>query len=181
MAGDDDDWVSFGRVAKAHGIKGGVRLHPWNDESETLREGLVVELRKEGARPRRTAIAKIYGPWLVQLDGVPDRTAAEPLQGSEVFVRRADFPEPLKGEGYLVDLIGSRVVDEAGATLGTITGFVEETAQPLAEVEVAGRDEPVLVPFVEPLVVRIEDDDTGDRPRVVLRPPLGLFDPDEAS
>jgi 16S rRNA processing protein RimM len=178
---DDEEWVSFGRVAKAHGIKGGLRLHLWNDEGETLRAGLELELRKDGGKPRRATVAKVYGPALVLLDGVPDRTAAEPLQGSEVFVRRSDFPEPAEGEGYLVDLIGARVVDVRGAALGTIVGFVEETAQPLAEVKVDGRDEPVLVPFVEPLVVRIEDDDQGDLPRVVLDPPIGLFDPDEAA
>lgn len=178
MSPSDDEWVSFGHVAKAHGIKGGVRLHLWNDDGETLRKGLVVELRREGQRPQRTSIAAVYGPGLVKLEGVDDRNAAEPLRGAEVFVRRADFPPPEEGEGYLIDLIGALVVDEQGAVLGTIEGFVEETSQPLAEVRVEGRDEPVLVPFVDELVVRVEDD--AAPPRVVMRPPAGLFDPENA-
>lgn len=172
------DWVSFGHIAKAHGIKGGVRLHLWNEATETLRPGLVVQLRAPGQPPRDTTVAAVYGPGLVRLEGVVDRNAAEPLRGAEVFIRRADFPPPDEGERYLIDLIGAVVVDEQGAVLGTLAGFVEETAQPLAEIAVPGRAEPVLVPFVPPIVVRVEDDAAPIR--VVLAPPLGLFDLEQA-
>jgi 16S rRNA processing protein RimM len=178
----DEDWVSLGHVARPHGIKGGLRLHLWNADSETIRAGLEVELRAppgSGAakKPKRLKIASVYGPMLVTFDGVPDRTAAEPLQGAELFARRGDFPAVEEDEeGYLVDYVGALLVDEEHGERGVIEGFSTDTAQPLAQVKVPGKARPVLVPFVDELVVRIED---GPPRRVVMRLPEGLFDLDE--
>ncbi len=187
---DDDGWVSLGHVARAHGIKGGLRLHLWNVDSETIRPGLEVELRApsgptapgpaKGAgakKTKRLKIATVYGPMLVQFEGVHDRTAAEPLQGAELFARRADFPDIEEDEeGYLVDYVGAILVDCEHGERGVIEGFLVDTAQPLAEVRVPGKSQPVLVPFVDELVVRIEE---GPPRKVVMRLPEGLFDLDE--
>lgn len=156
-----DGWVSLGVVVRPHGIKGALKLHTWSDEGGALRPGLEV---KVGGRVR---CVTAYAPGVLQLDDVTDRDAAEALSGTELFVRRADFPAD-EASVYLIDLIGAAVVDEAGRALGTVEGFTDNGAQPL--LSVARPSGPsVLVPFV-PALVR-----SADKDRVVLAPPPGLF------
>lgn len=156
-----DGWVSLGVVARAHGVRGALKLHTWSDETDALRAGLEV---KVGERVYRVAG---YAPGVLTLDDVSDREAAERLRGVEVFVRRADFPVD-DASVYLVDLVGAAVVDEAGHALGVVEGFSDNGAQPLVSVARAGAPS-VLVPWV-PAIVR-----SAERGRVVLAPPAGLF------
>jgi 16S rRNA processing protein RimM len=175
-----DGFVSLGVISRAHGVRGGLRIHFWNEDSTVLHEGMKVRLRSE-KRTRDAEISKIYGPALVHIAGIDDKNAADLMQGYEVLVPRDAFPE-LEGEGYLVDLIGARVIDEAGAPVGLLEGFTDNVAQPLACVKTAAGKE-VLVPFVDGIVVRVEDDDQG-KPVVVVALPDGLLtlgDEDDAA
>ncbi len=157
-----DGWVSLGVVARAHGVKGALKLHCWAEGPHALRPGLDVRI---GGRVYRVAG---YAPDVLTLDDVHHRDAAEALRGAEVFVRRADFPADDDEGVYLVDLIGAAVVDLAGAPLGTVEGFTDNGAQPLLSVARPGAAS-VLVPFV-PAIVR-----SAEKGRVVLTPPPGLF------
>lgn len=171
-----DGWVSLGVIARAHGIKGVLKLHLWNEESEVLGPGLEVQLGSAaGWRVHRVTS---YASGLLQLEGVSDRNAAEALQGKELRVRRADFPEDEEGT-WLVDLVGARVEDDRGGLLGEVVGFSDNGAQELLEVRTPGGQD-VLVPFVEPIVRAVERgaEAPSGRARVVLRPPGGLFDED---
>lgn len=157
-----DGWVSVGVVVRSHGVRGGLKLHGWTDDAPALRAGMEVRLAD---RVHRVAG---YAPGLLELDDVNDKDAAEALRGTELFVRRSDFPVDEEGGLYLVDLIGVPVVDESGAALGTVEGFTDNGAQPLISVARPGAAS-VLVPWV-PAIVR-----SADKQRVVLAPPPGLF------
>jgi 16S rRNA processing protein RimM len=49
---------------------------------------------------------------------LPDRNAAEAMQGARIFISRASFPTPDDGEFYWVDLIGLAVSNREGVLLG---------------------------------------------------------------
>jgi 16S rRNA processing protein RimM len=159
-----DGWVSLGVIARAHGIKGALKLHLWHEHSGVLRGGLVVRI---GANEHRVAT---FAAGILIVDGVPDRTAADALQGSEVMVRRADFPVDEESV-YLVDLVGVDVENEAGEKLGTVAGISDNGAQPLLLVHGHGRE--VMVPYVDAIVLE------ATKERVLLRPPPGLFEMSE--
>jgi 16S rRNA processing protein RimM len=81
--------VEIGVVARAHGIRGEVRVHLHNPGSTALEEVEVLylgdrEMQVESARP-------VAGAYLVALAGVSDRNAAELLRGRPVSIRRADL------------------------------------------------------------------------------------------
>lgn len=154
-----DGWVSIGVIARPHGIKGALKLHLWNDESDALRAGLAIRV---GVVEKRVAR---YASGILEIEGLADRTLAEQLQGHEVFVRRADFPEDAD---YFVDLMGAPVVSESGQALGVVEGVTDNGAQPLLIVKFQGRE--VLVPFVDAIVKAASPE------QVVLAPPAGLFD-----
>src|SRR5690349_6741849 len=82
-----DGWVSVGVVARAHGIKGAVKLHLWNGDSDVLAPDLDV---KVGEKVQRVAH---YASGILTFAGVNDRNSAEAMQGREVFVKREAFPD----------------------------------------------------------------------------------------
>lgn len=158
-----DGWVSIGVIARAHGIKGALKLHFWHEESHVLDAGLEIRVGKAQKRVAR------YASGVLELEGLTDRNISEKLQGQEVFVRRDDFPDD-DDAVYLVDLVGAPVVHDNGTALGVVEGVSDNGAQPLLMVKQRGRE--VLVPFVDAIVKEATHE------RVVLTPPPGLFDED---
>lgn len=174
-----DPWIYIGRVARPHGVRGGVKLHLENPEGDLLRPGIVLRLELPKAASRELEVTRVYGAGNVDLADVINRDQAEALRDARVHVRRSDFPPPDEDETYLVDLLGAEVRHVDGRVLGVLESFSDNRAQPLAEVRTPKEDGArlVLVPFV-PGIVSDVDEDAGI---VVLSPPLGLFEelPDE--
>jgi 16S rRNA processing protein RimM len=109
--------------------------------------------------------------WLVKLDGVDDRDAAEALRGQALTAPRDELPPPGPDEVYLSDLVGCAVVDREGAAIGSVSRVVDSGAQELLVVtRPDGRE--ALVPFIAPIVVSV--DEAGRR--IVCDPPEGLLD-----
>lgn len=176
-AASDDPWIYIGRVARPHGVRGGVKLHLENPDGGLLRDGLVMRLEPaKGAKgaTRDVVVTRAYGGSNVDLEGVSDRDAAEALRDALLHVRRSEFPALDDDETYLVDLLGAEVRHADGRLLGVLESFSDNRAQPLAEVrtpkEAGGAL--VLVPFVPGIVADVDE----EKRLVVLDPPLGLFE-----
>src|SRR5690348_11017533 len=99
-------WLSVGRIARAHGIRGELAVRVDDPQSSVLLEVKAVRLAGEerdrailGARAAHTEV-------LLRLEGVADRTAAELLKGREVQVPREALPPAPEGEFYYTDLVG---------------------------------------------------------------------------
>jgi 16S rRNA processing protein RimM len=170
-AAETETWVRLGVVGRPHGVKGALKLHLDNPEGGTVVSGLEVRCR-QGNRSRPFVVQRWAGGVLT-FEGVADRTVAEGLVNAVLEVRRSDFNDDEDEDAaYLIDLIGRRVVDAAGHALGVIASFTDNGAQVLADVKTSTGS--VLVPFLPPIVVAIEDD------HIVLAPPAGLFNDAEA-
>ncbi len=104
----------------------------------------------------------------VTLDGVADRTAAEPWAGASVRAALADFPPD---RAPAERLLGAEVVALDGRVLGVVDALVDGVAQTL--LDVGG----VWVPWVDALVPHIGV--VGGRLRVVIATMPGLFEPED--
>jgi 16S rRNA processing protein RimM len=68
----------------------------------------------------------VHGAGLAaRLDGVSERNGAARLTGAVVEVERAALPPTGEREYYRADLIGFRVCNLEGASLGTVSHFVD--------------------------------------------------------
>jgi 16S rRNA processing protein RimM len=122
-----DAWVPLAEIARPHGIKGELRLRPFNKDSDLLlgldeilvrmKDGQEHEVSVDRARKADDAI-------LMKLHSVDDRDKAGELRGALVCARRESFPEPQDGEFYWCDVIGARVLlataEGEPAELGTV-------------------------------------------------------------
>lgn len=109
--------VALGRIGRAHGIRGDVRVTPYNAGSTLLTERSALHV---GGELRAVRWAKPAGDVvLLALEGVTTREAAEALRGMEVAIPRDELPAPEEDELYLTDLVGCTCWD--GTTpLGTV-------------------------------------------------------------
>ncbi len=107
---------------------------------------------------------------------VADRTAAEMLINTRLYVDRAQLPEPEVEEFYLADLIGLGAFDRDGTQLGTISAVHDYGAGASLEIE-REDDQPLLVPFTRVCVPLV--DVVGGR--VVIELPFFADDVGEAA
>jgi 16S rRNA processing protein RimM len=98
-----------------------------------------------------------------KLRGIDTISAAEQLAGKDVAIPAGDRVPLPEGEYYYSDLVGCRVVDNAsGGLVGEVTGWRElgeETGKVrpvLLEVSLKEGGEPVLIPFAEAILKKID-------------------------
>ena len=121
-------WVELGRLGAPYGVKGWVHVESYTDPPERLLEHRDWALRlPSGERvTRRVAEGRVHGAGLAaRLDGVSERNGAARLTGAVVEVERAALPPTGEREYYRADLIGFGVRNLEGASLGTVSHFVD--------------------------------------------------------
>ena len=135
-----DDAIEVGRVLGAWGIKGGIRVQPFSKDPEALLsakrwfirppEGLGAKLGVLSfPTSLRVTHSKVHGDSVVATaQQLPDRNAAEAMQGARIFISRSNFPSAGDGEFYWIDLIGLAVVNRQGEALGTVTDLIDTGA-----------------------------------------------------
>ena len=150
----------MGRIGAAHGVRGEVRIQSFTAEPLALKDygplltnrpGLVIEI--EAARATTNVL-------VARLKGVSDRTAAERLNGVELYVERERLPDTGDADDfYHSDLIGldARLAD--GTVLGTVIAVPNFGASDLLEVRNAQSGDTFLYPFTRAVVPEIRIDD----------------------
>jgi len=157
----------MGRILRAHGIRGEVEIATYTARALDIAAygplsdaaGMRLTITRARATPKGV---------VARIKGIDDRTAAEALQGTELYVDRAALPETAAGEFYHADLIGLAVVDQRGRTLGRIVAMHNFGAGDVIEVGLPSQDTH-YVPFTEAHVPMV---DIGGG-RVVVALPLG--------
>ena len=158
-------------MLRAHGVRGVVRVRA----RANLAAADALWLDDERFAVRHASRDK--DEWLVTLDGVGTREAAEALRGRAVRLPRAAVPIA-DDELLVADLIGCKVLDVAGTTLGEVTGSFDSGAHEVLEVRRpadAGGGE-FMLPLVDPIVTDVN----LEARTITCNPPPGLVDLDEA-
>lgn len=169
--------VVVGRIGRPHGIRGEVTVETRTDEPDERFapgavlsvDGPVSELVVEGTHWHS-------GRLLVRFRGVEDRTGAEALRGLLLHVERPEDLTPQDPEEfYDSNLKGCLVELLDGTRVGDVVDVSHLPAQDLLVIR-TDDDREVFVPFVAQMVPTV---DVGRR-RIVIDPPIGLLEPDEA-
>ena len=93
---------------------------------------------------------------VARLAGVRDRTAAEALRGTPLYVDRDRLPPPAEGEFYHADLIGLAAVDAEGRTVGEVVGVYNHGAGDILEVRLAESSKTEFVAFTDAFVPEVD-------------------------
>ncbi|MDR3641715.1 MAG: ribosome maturation factor RimM [Humidesulfovibrio sp.] len=177
--------VAVARVAKAHGIRGELCMDSHADSPLLFAPGATLYLApaplagKGAGRPRPYVIKSVRdnnGRFILALEGVADRNAAEALRGAEVLIPEADLPPPDEGEEYLHKLLGSHVFLADETEVGVFTAILDTPGQ-LTWVITApasgtkGGAE-ILFPAVPEFILGLD----AEAGRIHIDPPPGLLE-----
>lgn len=149
--------VIMGRIAAAQGIRGWVKIQPYTEYLDSLLDYRSWWIGPEHGPWREVEVqrSEVHNKTLAaQLPDCPDRNAAEKLKGLLVAVPRSKLPQQGKDEYYWSDLIGLKVVDEAGVELGTVENLLETGANQVLSVK--GGSGEILVPFVATVIKQVD-------------------------
>lgn len=169
--------LRVGRLLKAHGLKGAIKLELYTDDP-ALRfvPGSVYTLQVPDESPwfGKTVTLKEL-KWyndhaVVFLEGIDDRNAAESLIKAILWVDEDKDARPAEEDAwYDYQLVGLNVLRN-GASVGTIARVDHFPAQDLLIIDTG--DGEVLVPFVKAIVTGV-DIEAGT---MTIEPPIGLFE-----
>ena len=150
-----DDLIAVGRVVDSYGVRGWVKVQPYNAPVDSvlrscrkwwLTDGRVVDIDR----------SRVHGATIVgKPAGSEDRDSALAFKGQEIRVRRAEFPEGDPDEFYWVDLVGCAVTNVEGVDLGVVDAVEDYGAHPILKMRDASSRER-MVPFIGLYIVEVD-------------------------
>lgn len=151
---DEADWVVLGRIEGIFGVAGMVKVFSYTEYRPDILEFPVWWLGQPGAW---TAWKVIFGreqgkSLVAQLEGVTDREQARVLLGQSIAVPREQLPVLEADNYYWSELVGLRVLDREGESLGTVDRLFETGANDVLVVRAPTGGE-ILIPYTAVLDV----------------------------
>jgi 16S rRNA processing protein RimM len=169
--------LRVGRLLKAHGLKGAIKLELYTDSpNERFAKGAVLELQVPDSSPwfgKTVTVAELK--WfntspVLFLEGVADREAAESLIKAILLVDQPLDESPSEPDAWFDHQLVGLKVYRAGSQIGEIARVDHLPAQDLLAIKVDDRE--VLLPFVKAFVPKV-DVQAG---LIEITPPGGLFE-----
>ena len=155
-ATEQSSHIEIGVVARSHGLTGAVQVRLHNPDSDALDRCDRLTLgggERSFQRMGRTSA----GAWIIQIEGVEGRDEADALRGSPISVPR-ELVEPLEDDEYFfTDLVGCRVLDEAGESLGEVVEVLDAGAAPVLDLRHGKKA--LMIPLADEWVTDIDLDE----------------------
>jgi len=157
--------IVLGRIVAPFGVQGWIKIHPFGDDPAAWRKMSHWWLCSDDDAPDAAwkqytlTACRPHGKGLVAaLAEIPDRAAAEAIDGLYIGAPREALPKPAEGEYYWGDLVGLAVGNEAGEALGTVSGLISTGAHDVLQVREGEGEAAVerLIPFVAAYVLDVD-------------------------
>lgn len=148
--------VLLGRIVAAHGLKGDVVVHSFTAVPEDIAAYGPLLVHRDGKRLELEVVRVSEKGLIARIAGIGDRTAAEALKGTELWIERERLPPADEGEFYYADLIGLAAVSPDGQAIGRIVAVENFGAGDLLEVRLEGSRRTEFVPFTDACVPEID-------------------------
>lgn len=139
--------LECGKIVNTHGIRGEVKIVPWADSPEFLCDLPALYIDGKEVKLRSARVHK--GNVIALLEGIDDVNAAMLLKEKVVSMSRDDVELP-EGSFYIADIIGLRVVDEAGNELGVLDDILSPSLQ---QVYVIKGQREIMIPAVPEFIL----------------------------
>ena len=167
-----DDLIELGAIQDAQGLQGQLKVRTHSSDPVTLLSskeiwlsliprrsaGVAASIEQASLQLYKVKQAKMHsGTVVMALDGITDRDQAEALKGARILVGRDAFPKAESDSYYWVDLIGCKVINLQGESLGEIIEISDNGAHGVIALgDHMGGTVRQLVPFVKEVVQAVD-------------------------
>jgi 16S rRNA processing protein RimM len=148
--------ILLGEITGAHGLRGEVSIRTFTATPDAI--AIYGALEDEcGARKLEISVKRVTDSGVIaSITGISDRSAAEALKGTQLYVDRARLPPAADGEYYYADLIGLTAVSSDGTEIGKVTSIANYGAGDILEVRIERTGKSELIPMLEGFVPRVD-------------------------
>lgn len=148
-------FLVVGKLRRPHGLHGDMILEVITDFPQRLRVGKTVYVG-DAYEPKRIRARRPYNAdLLLAFDGYDTPEEAGMLRNELVYVRADELPPLSEGEYYQHQLLGMRVVSEAGEELGRLEQILETGANNVYVVRPESGPE-ILLPAIEAVILGVD-------------------------
>ncbi len=146
------DWISIGKLARTHGLKGELKFYPHDPEGVEFLSGQTVRLEKTELKVQ--SIRGANAPFIIKLEGIDGIDEAKPFTGQELLVNREDLKPLPEGEYYRFEIEGLEVFDEEGRPHGVIEDIIPTGSNDVYVVR--NKDQEWMLPMIDSVVKSID-------------------------
>ena len=114
--------ILVGKIVAFQGVRGDVRIQTYTAAPSDFRDLKIISNKFAPEDFKFVRVLPNSSVIIAHINGFEDRTSAEVLRGTELFVERDDLPQTGANEYYQTDLIGFDVVRD-GKKIGIVDCF----------------------------------------------------------
>lgn len=151
------DFIVIGRIAKAHGIRGALKVEPLTDDPERFRLLEKVGLSFDDRPPTFFKIndLRIGTKFIIlSLEGIQDRNEAEKWKRAYLEIPQSQRMPLPEGQYYYFELLDLLVKTTQGELLGKIVDIISSPANDVYVVQ--SDDKEVLIPAIPDVIKNID-------------------------
>ncbi len=166
------EFLEVGQIVGTHGVRGEMRVNPWADGPEFLKQFKNFYYDDKGTKSVKAVSARPHGNVVIlKLEGVDSVEAASAMRNRVLFIKRADAKIP-EGSYFISELIGCEVYDfeNPECCYGVLSDVSETGANDVWHIEKDGRE--YLLPAIPDVVISV----AVAANRVEIKPLRGIFD-----
>ena len=155
---DTPNLILLGHISSAQGIRGEVVIKSHTDDPAAI-GGYGPLTDQTGKQTYDIKVIRVAKKGVIaRVNGINDRTTAETLRGTELYIPRERLPEPEDDELYHADLIGLEAVTADGDLIGEVVSIQNFGAGDLLEIRLSGKSRTEFIPMDDHFVPAIDID-----------------------
>ena len=147
-------FLLVGKLLHPHALRGELLMAVLTDFPERLKPGIILYIDSDHKPFRMRSCRKHKDSLLVAFDGILTPEQAGDFRNKYVYVQAADRPPLPDGEYYHHQLLGLRVVDDSGASLGVLSDILSTGANDVYVVR-SEKGPEILLPVIDEVVLEI--------------------------
>lgn len=126
--------ILVGKIVAFQGVRGDVRIQTYTAAPSDFHDLKIISNKFAPEDFKFVRVLPNSSVIIAHINGFEDRTSAEVLRGTELFIERDDLPQTGANEYYQTDLIGFDVVRD-GKKIGTVDCFQNYGAGDIIELD----------------------------------------------
>ena len=148
----------MGKLLKPRGLKGELWMTIFNEVDSALKVGMKIWVAAENGEFSNQIIESLKitekKSW-IKFEGCHSREDTDNFGGLNFSIPRSEFTPLNEKEFYLVDIIGSTVLDESRKKIGSVIDMMSLPAQNVVVVET--NEAEILIPYVDAHILLFDD------------------------
>lgn len=167
--------VLLGHISQANGLRGAVLIKSYTeDPADIVNYGPLQD--ESGERAFKLRLVRVSPKGIIaKVDGITDRTGAEALRGTKLYIDREHLPQTDEESFYHHDLVGLAVKSIDDEPIGKVVAVQNFGAGDLLEIKLTGTKNTEYLPFDETFVPTIDI----AKSELIVRWPVSTDDDDD--